>query len=351
MPLLAREARLDVLRREQYDDDQVGSMMSTEFCVLGEELSMTRALEEVRRQAPSKETIYYSYVLSRDGKLKGFVSLRNLIVADKALRVGDVMKTEVVSVDIDADRKEAAAKIREYDLLALPVVDKGHHMVGIITHDDAVDIIDVEHTEDIKLLAGITVTEADPHDYLSTTVWGHYRGRVAWLTILAISFLGVAWILESFRHITGPNPIVVSFFPLLLATGANVGGQASALILRELAVNALDHKAMVRVVWKELRIGLILSLTLGSVVMALTSIYSFNTKEGFDLAMCAGIAGAVGAHVVTAAVIGSMIPLLFSRIGMRPEVFSHPALNCVADTGGTVIYVAIIWAVVPYGPG
>ena len=345
LPLLAREDRLDVLRRERFEDDQVGAIMSTEFCILGEELTMPRALDELRRQAPSKETIYYSYTVDRGGKLKGFVSLRRLIIANPRSTVGDVMKSEVVSIPVDADQEEAAQMIREYDLLALPVVDSGHHMVGLVTHEDAIDIIEEENTEDIKRIAGITATDDESEDYLGTSAFNHFRGRVAWLTFLAISFLGIAVILD--RYDFGSREggtMLVAFLPLLLATGANVGGQASALILRALAVHSLDHTAMAKVLWKEFRIGLSLCATLGCAVFCLTWLYTLLAPgESFDLRTCLGISIAVGTHVISTALVGALIPLVFSRIGMRPEVFSHPALNCVADTTGTIIYLIVIY--------
>jgi len=345
LPLLAREDRLDVLRRERFEDDQVGAIMSTEFCILGEELTMPRALDELRRQAPSKETIYYSYTVDREGKLKGFVSLRRLIIADPKSTVGDVMRSEVVSVPVDADQEEAAQMIREYDLLALPVVDSGHHMVGLVTHEDAIDIIEEENTEDIKRIAGITPTYDESEDYLATSAFSHFRGRVAWLTFVAISFLGIAIILDRYDFGSSKDgTILVAFLPLLLATGANVGGQASALILRALVVHSLDHTAMAKVLWKEFRIGLSLCATLGSAVFCLTWLYSvFDQEHAFNLNTCLGISAAVGAHVVTSAMVGAFIPLVFSRIGMKPEVFSHPALNCVADTTGTIIYLVVIY--------
>lgn len=345
LPLLARDDRLDILRRDRFEDDQVGAIMSTEFCILGEELTMPRALDELRRQAPSKETIYYSYTVDREGKLKGFISLRKLIIANPTSTVGEVMKNDVVSIRVDADQEVAAQIIRDYDLLALPVVDSGHHMVGLVTHEDALDIIDEETTEDIKRIAGITATEDESDDYMASSAFNHFRGRVAWLTFMAISFLGIALILNNFDFGSLKNgPMMVAFLPLLLATGANVGGQASALILRALAVQSLDHRSLAKVLWKEFRIGLALCTVLGSAVFCLTWLYTlFPDTQDFDPRTCIGISLAVGAHVVSAAMVGAFIPLVFSRVGLKPEVFSHPALNCVADTTGTIIYLVVIY--------
>lgn len=352
LPLLAREDRLDVLRRERFEDDQVGSIMSTEFSILGQELTMPRALEELRRQAPGKETIYYSYVLDREGKLKGFVSLRKLIVAPPRSTVGDVMKTEVVYCRTTTDQEEAARMIRDYDLLALPVVDSADHMVGIVTHDDAVDIFEEEVTEDVKMIAGITGAEEADDGYLQTSVWRHFRGRVSLLSVLALSFLAIAAIIDEFGekviHGASAPKLAVAFMPLLLATGANVGGQASALVLRALAMQTVSHSDIRKVLWLELRVSISLCVVLGSMVFGLAWVFSLlpgQETQGFDLDLAMGVAGAVSGHVVSAALLGASIPLIFARLDMRPEAFSHPVLNFVADTSGTIIYILVLLSV------
>ncbi|MCB9869350.1 MAG: magnesium transporter [Planctomycetes bacterium] len=350
MPLLAREARSDLMRRDRFGDEQVGSIMSTEFCVLSEELTMPRALEELRRQAPSKETIYYSYAVDRSGKLKGFLSLRDMIMADRRLTVGDVMKCELVSVRATAHQEEAARLIREYDLLALPVLDEEDHMVGIVTHDDAVDIIDEAYSEDVRMRAGITSVEDAPEGYLASTVFEHFRGRVPWLAFLAVSFLIVAMIIKSYEETIHKADLAVAFLPLLLATGANVGGQASALILRALAVHALSHDQLPRVLWKELRVGMCLGTVLAGVAFGLTWLFAtLAPTTSFDFRQSIGIATAIGVHVVTVAVVGAVVPLVISRLKVQPEVFSVPALNFLSDTVGTLIYLFCIWLLVLRG--
>ncbi len=345
IPLLPRAARDDLLAREKFEDDQVGSFMSTEFCVLGQHLTPERALEEVRRQAPSKETIYYSYVLDAAGLLKGFVSLRDLIIAKDAQTVGDIMKTDVVSVTVDTDQEQAALKIREYDLLAIPVVDREDHLVGLITVDDAVDIMEEEVTEDIEQMAGITVGEEEPQEYLDKSVASHFKGRVSWLAVLAACFLVVAGIITSFEDTLSKKGIViVAFLPLVLATGASVGGQTSALVIRGLATRALAPGSIGAVLWKELRVGFFLAIALGVVAFALVALYAWFMPSTGNTHQLAGVAITVAlvAHVVTAALLGAFIPLLVARLGYSPEVFSHPALNAVADGVAVVIYLVAI---------
>ncbi len=350
-PLLATAARADILRRQEFEDDQVGAIMSTEFCVLGDHLSANKAIEEIRRQAPSRETIYYSYVLDRLGKLKGFVSLRDLIMAKDQQTIGDIMNSVVVSAFVEDDQEEAARKIREYDLIALPVVDSENRLVGLITHDDAVDIIEEENTEDIMMMAGITPAATDESaDYLQQSVFNHFRGRVLWLTILAVTMLPVAMVIASYEGDLDAAPkVVLAFLPLLLATGANVGGQASALVLRGLAVQSLDASSLFYVVWKELRVGLYLAATLGLVVFLLTFAFNSLAPEQSSSAhssvvyTSAAITLAFALHIVTTALLGAMIPITVQRLGKNPEIFSHPALNAVADSAGVTIYLLTIF--------
>ena len=284
-------------------------------------------------------------VHSPGGKLTGFVSLRDLIMAKDADTVGDIMKTDVVSVTVDTDQEQAALKIREYDLLAIPVVDREDHLVGLITVDDAVDIMEEEVTEDIEQMAGITVGEEEPQEYLDKSVASHFKGRVSWLAVLAACFLVVASIITSFEDTLSKKGIViVAFLPLVLATGASVGGQTSALVIRGLATRALAPGSIGAVLWKELRVGFFLAIALGLVAFALVAVYAWLMPNTGNTHQLAGVAITVAlvAHVVTAALLGAFIPLLVARLGYSPEVFSHPALNAVADGVAVVIYLVAI---------
>jgi len=348
IPLLPKAARDDLLQRERFEDDQVGAIMSTEFCVLGQHLTPEKALEEVRRQAPSKETIYYSYVLDPSGRLTGFVSLRDLIMAKDNETVGEIMKTDVVSVAVDTDQEEAAQKVREYDLLAVPVVDRQNHLVGLITVDDAVDIMEEEVTEDIEQMAGITIGEEEPQEYLEKPVIGHFKGRFTWLAVLAPAFLVVAYIIHQYdNQLSTLGIVIVAFLPLVLATGASVGGQTSALVIRGLATQQLTGSSIGAVLWKELRVGLFLALCLGIVVYLLVGLYDivFVDPDSPTLPLASlAITAALATHVVAAALLGALIPLVVARLGGSPEVFSHPALNAVSDCVAVVIYLVTVTA-------
>ncbi|MHC5072897.1 MAG: magnesium transporter, partial [Planctomycetota bacterium] len=326
--------------------------MSTEFCVLGQHLTPDRALEEVRAQAPSKETIYYSYVLDPSGKLMGFVSLRDLIMAKVTETVGEIMKTDVVKVAVDTDQEEAARLIQEYDLLAIPVVDRENHLLGLITHDDAIDIMEAEVTEDIEQMAGITVGEEEPQEYLEKSVGSHFKGRVTWLAVLAACFLVVASIIAAFEETLRLYGIViVAFLPLVLATGASVGGQTSAVVIRGLATGSLTPGSFGAVIWKELRVGLFLAIALGIVAFALVALYAEIMSDTAGTHEWAGVAITVAlvAHVVAAALLGAFIPLLVARLGRSPEVFSHPALNAVSDCVAVIIYLVTVTAILSNG--
>jgi len=234
LPLLTTAVREDLLRREQYEDDQVGSLLSIEYSVLEQELTARQALQEIRRQAPSKETIYYSYVIDAADVLLGFVSLRKLLLAQPGEKVKDIMVSDVVSVAATADQEEAAKLVREYDLLALPVTDDHNRLLGIVTHDDAADIFEEEAEEDLEMMAGITAGDDRFDSYLSQPVIWQFRRRIPVLIILAVSYLMICTVSSGFAAVIQQRHapfVIMTLLPLILATGGNVGNQASTAVI------------------------------------------------------------------------------------------------------------------------
>ena len=345
MPLLTKAVREDLLRRERYDDDQIGASLSTEYSVLDKQMTAGQAIEEIRRQAPSKETIYYCYVVDADGVLLGFVSLRRLLIEQPDRIVGDIMVSDVVSVEATDDQEEAARCIREYDLLALPVTDERHRLLGIVTHDDAADILEEEAEEDLEMMAGITAEDRS-ESYESSTVLNQFRRRIPVLTVLAMSFLVIGFVISSFDSIieTGPK-VIVFLLPMILATGGNVGNQASTAVILGLK-HDLVPRAFLRILWKELRIGLciavVLSVIAGAEAYWLADAQDLVAKNADLLTLCGAITLAMGLHVITAILLGAAIPLLFASMGRDPSMVAHPALATVADLSGAVIYLLTI---------
>ena len=349
LPLLTKAAREDLLRRELYEDDQVGSFLSTDYAVLDRTLTAGRAIEELRRQEPRKETIYYAYVVDEAERLIGFVSLRDLIMARNDQTVADLMKGDPVQVTADEDQETAARLVREYDLLALPVTDDSGRLIGIVTHDDAADIVEEEEVEDMELMAGVQ-TEGDLLDYRTESVLAHCKRRLPILATLSIFFAVVAYVIGRYEHtLERGGALAVAFLPVVMAIGGNVGGQAAAVVIVGLKLQHLTPKSLVPVLWKELRISILMGLLLGVVLfgeaygLGITGV--IGTADTMKVAFAIGIA-LVG-HVITAALLGGAIPLVVRALNGDPALVAHPSLTTVADLLGASIYCGSVLALMP----
>ncbi|MBK8097609.1 MAG: magnesium transporter [Planctomycetes bacterium] len=348
VPLLPNAAREDLLRRGSFREDQVGAFLSTDFAVLDEKLSARAAIAELRRQAPSKETIYYSYVLDRKGCLIGFVSLRDLILAGDDQPVAEVMKTDLVSISADADQEQAAQIIRDYDLIALPVVDQHKRLVGIVTHDDAVDIVAEEAQEDFEKMAGITghgVVD-DDYDHASTPILAQFRRRAPVLCLLAVFWVITAGIIQGFEeHLKRGSVLLLALLPMVMATGGMVGTQASALIIRALTTGNAGGRVG-QVLWKELRVATVMAAALAAIAFGdavLISLLESERDPWPTVLHSAGvIALAMTAHVVSAALLGALTPLVVKKLRGDPAMISTPAVTAIADLTGATIYLVLV---------
>ena len=351
IPMLPSAAREDLLRRETFREDQVGSILTTDYAVLNPTLTARGAIKELRQQAPKKETIYYSYVVDRLGTLVGFVSLRDLILADDNTPVSGLMKTELVSIRPEADQEEAAHIIRDYDLLALPVVDESGRLVGILTHDDAVDIVEEEAHEDIEKMAGLTghgVEDGD-YDYLNEPVWRQLRRRAPVLCLLALFWVVTSAVISAYHEdLKERSFLLFALLPMVMATGGMVGTQASALVIRALTVGDDEKHALMPYVWKELRVAGLMALLLAAI--AFVDAILVDRVQGqhgsLDLVALAGLAIGVAmlVHVVTAALLGALTPLIVKRLKGDPAMISTPAVTAIADLTGAAIYLVTVTA-------
>lgn len=343
-PLLSRVAREDLVHRERFAPNQVGSFMSTEYCVLDQKLRAPEAIEAVRRQAPNRETIYYSYVTDSNGRLIGFLSLRDLILARGHQTVAEIMKrTAVLSVAVDADQAEAARLIRDYDLIALPVVDATGKLVGLITHDDAADIGQEEHTEDVEKMAGVT-GETEAAGYMEESVLSQLRRRSPLIVFLACFWYFTASVIQGFEATLDAKPaVLLALLPMVMATGGMVGTQASSLIIRALALDTLPLRALPRVLWKELRVGGGIAIALSLVAFGQACLLGPGpTSVLLPIASAIGIAMVV--HVLSAALFGASVPVLVKAVGGDPALFSVPTVTAIADLSGALIYLLVVTA-------
>lgn len=346
IPLLPNAAREDLLRRGTFREDQVGSFLTTDYAVLNPLLTARGAIAELRRQAPSKETIYYSYVLDRSGTLVGFVSLRDLILAEETKPVSEIMKTDLVSVSAEADQEEAARIIRDYDLIALPVVDTAGRLVGIVTHDDAVDIVEEEAREDFEKMAGVT-GQSDHDEYLEEPVMRQVRRRAPVISLLALFWLMTASVINGFEGIMEKHKLLVPMMGMVMAIGGMVGSQASTLIIRALATNSIGTRFQL-VLRREVLVSLSLALVLAGI--AFTNAFALQWFRGDhesvgEVATTAGVIGiAMAADVVFAAVLGASVPNLVRMLRIDPALMSTPAVTALTDLTGAGIFLLVVTA-------
>ena len=340
LPALAQAEREDIRRLIAYEEGTAGSVMTSDYATLSPGLTAQQAVERLREVAPDKETIYYAYVVDDRRKLLGFVSLKDLIVARREDRVGDIMHPEVISVRVNEDQEAAARTIQKFDLLALPVLNGGDALVGIITHDDALDIITQEHTEDMEKFMAI----AGSHEgavYMKTSIWQHFRNRAPWIIALALLGLVSGFIVQNFEGLLMQFTVLAAFMPMLADTGGNTGSQSATLVVRALALNEVATRDILRILTREFRVALLLALLLGAIAFARVLLFGGgSTITGHFSLTRLGIAIslALGLQVVTSTLIGALLPLGAAKMKWDPAVVASPALTTIVDITGLLIY-------------
>jgi magnesium transporter len=336
MPLLPLVERRDILRLSAYPEDTAGAAMTTEFARLAETLTVDEAFHELARQTKELETIYYLFVVDEEEHLRGVVSARQLISAMRQpdVKLSDLMERDVVSVDADDDQEEVAKKVARYDLLAIPVVDEAHHMLGIITHDDVMDVLHEEATEDAHRIAAIDPLESS---YLKTPLLTLTWKRAIWLVVLFFAALLTAKALQSY-HGTMTHPDftwLVWFVPLVISSGGNSGSQSATLVITALTTGDVMLTDWSRVVLRELYMGLLLGAFLGTI--GFVAAYLILGSALFALVIPITILLVVLCGTLT----GGMLPLLFRRLGLDPALMSSPFVAGIIDILGIVIYMNV----------
>jgi magnesium transporter len=336
LPLVAAAEREDIRRLLQYPENSAGSIMTSNYAWLPEDITEAEALVRLRQQAPDRETIYYVYVLDSERRLTGIVSLRGLIVGRPSDRVSDQMSRKVVSVRVDEDKEDVARKFAQYDFLALPVVDQENRLVGMITHDDVLDVVVDEATEDVHRMGAVGPGVENHLAAPFVTVW---RKRVLWLSCLFIAELATFTALSHFEDAIEAVVVLALFVPLCISTGGNSGSQAATLITRSLALGHITVRDWRRVLRHELLMGLALGVALGAIGFAraaLTTQAVLGEASRWQLALV--ISQSVMAICLWGTVIGSLLPLLFKRLGFDPGMASSPFVATFVDVTGIIIY-------------
>ena len=337
---LAVAEREDIRKLSAYDEGSAGSAMTSDYATLSPELTATEAIDKLRLEAPDKETIYYTYVVDKERRLIGFASLKDLILAPAHELVGEIMNAGVISVRVTDDQEFAARQIQKYGLIALPVINGGDALVGIITHDDAIDIITREHTEDLEKFMAIQGSH-DTTSYLRTPALTHFKNRVLWVVGLGAMGLISGAILHHFEATLSHLMILALYMPMLADTGGNTGSQSATVVIRALALNEISAKDMLQVLWKELRIALMLATVLAGVAWIKVGLLSGGTllPDGFTLPLVgSAIVLALVIQVITSTLVGALLPLGAARLHLDPAVVASPALTTVVDITGLLIY-------------
>ncbi len=338
LPALAQAEREDIRRLASYKEGTAGSVMTSDYATLSPDLTAAEAIDRLRKEAPDKETIYYAYVVDENRKLIGFVSLKDLILAPPARRIRDIMHEDVIYAKVDDDQESAARKIQKYDLIALPVINDQGALVGIITHDDALDIITQEQTEDMEKLMAIAGSH-EAGTYMKTTPWEHFKNRAGWIMVLAVLGLVSGYIVQNFESVLMRFAIFASFMPMLADTGGNTGSQSATLVVRALALGEITPRDTLRVLWREFLVALPLAVLLAVFAVFRVTFVQASGADHFMLWKIAGaVACALGLQVISATLIGALLPLAAARLKYDPAVVASPALTTIVDITGLLIF-------------
>jgi len=317
----------------QYPDDSAGSIMTTEYVSLRPEMTVEDAIKRIRRNVVEKETIYTCYVTDKNRTLIGMISLKELLIAEDDTIIEDIMETNVICVDTLTDQEEVALMFNKYNFMALPVVDKETRLVGIVTFDDAIDVMEEETTEDIEKMAAIVPSDKP---YLRTGVFETWKQRIPWLLILMISATFTSMIITSFENALAAQVVLTAFIPMLMDTGGNSGSQAAVTIIRGISLGEIEFRDIFRIIWKEFRVALLC----GS-VLALANFLKLLFIDRIGIYVAAVVCITLLLSVIIAKIVGSTLPLLAKKIGFDPAVMASPFITTIVDALSLVVYFKI----------
>ena len=313
-----------------YPDDCAGSLMTPEYISLQKDMTVGEALAYIKKEGMDAETIYTCYVKDAGRKLIGIVSLSTLVITDDSVKLKDIMHTDYIWLNVYDDKEEVAEAFKKYDFLAMPVVDKEHRLVGIITVDDVLDVMEEAATEDIERMNGVISFEDNDMDYLDVSVWQHALNRLPWLLILMVAYVFTGMIITSFEAKLSEIICLVAYMPMLMGTGGNTGSQAATLIIRGLATGEVDTSDALKILWKEIRIGFVVGLILSAFNFA--RICLFDRQE---ILIAMTVCTAMLFIVIFAKVLGSMIPLIVKKIKLSTCIDCKPGYFINFGYGGT----------------
>lgn len=331
----------------KYPEDSAGSIMTTEFVKLRPKMTAEEAIKRIRRTGIDKETIYTCYVSDESSRLIGIVTIKSLLLAEDEDIIEEMMETNVISVNTLDDQENVVQVFNKYNFLAVPVVDKENRLVGIVTVDDAIDVMEEEATEDIQKVAAITPTTDKPYDKLS--VVEIFKSRIPWLLILMISATFTTMIINGFESILAGTIVLTGFIPMLMGTGGNSGSQSSVTIIRSLSLGEIEFKDIFKVVFKESRVSILCGIVLGAAnfikMILIDQMLLHNNEVTIIVSLVVSLTLVL--TVVSAKIIGCMLPMLIKKIGFDPAVVASPFITTILDALCLFIYFLIAQAMLP----
>ena len=338
-----KEDREIINRILKYPKDSAGTVMTTEYVRFTGDMTVADALLHIRRVAIDKETIYTCYITGKDKRLQGIVTAKDLLISEPDTPLSDIMDENVIAVHTHDDKEEVAMKLDKYGFLAIPVVDSESRLVGIVTVDDAIEVIIEESEEDFAKMAAITAASDTP--YLKTDVFSIWKSRIPWLLILMLSSTLSSAILAGFE--SALPAVLVLFIPMIMGTGGNSGGQSSVTITRSISLSEVEFSDIFSVIWKELRVGVLCSIALGVAtflkVWLIDGVLLNNTAV--DLTVSLTVALSLSLTIILAKVIGATLPLLAKKVGLDPAVMASPLITTLVDAISLIVYLFVAQSV------
>jgi magnesium transporter len=321
----------------KYPEDSAGSIMTTEYVALRPDMTAEDAIKRIRRTGVEKETIYTCYVIADNRTLLGCLSLRSILLADEETLIADLMETDIISVMTTIDQEEVAHTLSKYDLYALPVVDTENRLVGIITVDDAIDVMEEEATEDIEKMAAITPSDKP---YLKMTPFEIWKARIPWLMLLMVSATFTGMIISSFESALAKWVALTAFIPMLMDTGGNSGSQASVTVIRALSIGDLEFGDIFKVLWKELRVAALCAISLAILNFAKIQLIDVLLlgNSSITIPVTLVVCITLACTIICAKLVGCTLPLLAKKLGFDPAVMASPFITTIVDALSLLIY-------------
>lgn len=335
------ETRVLINQILNYPKDSAGSIMTMEYVDLKRGMTVEEAFDRIRAIGVEKETVYTCYVTDSRRKLKGIVTVKDLLLAPKNELIRNIMETNIIYVSTHTDKEEVASLFGKYDFLAVPVVDNEERLVGIVTVDDAIDVIQDEATEDIEMMAAITPTDKP---YMKTGVFATWKKRIPWLLLLMISATFTGSIITSFEDALSTSIVLTGFIPMLMDTGGNAGSQASVSIIRGLSLGEIEYKDIGRILWKEARVAFLCGVSL-----AAANFVKLLLIDRVTIPVAIVVCSTLVVTVLAAKLVGCSLPVLAKRIGFDPAVMASPFITTIVDALSLLIYFRIACAVLHIG--